>query len=223
MGCFRALGCLVAAIVLACAAFVFRAQWLPVVHRAVSGVLASSGSSSTPAARWEPISAEGSSRARDAIDKLGARSGPVFANLSPGDLASYVFDALTRALPPSASNVEAAAIGDQLAIRADVRPADFGGRAAFGPLGNMFGDREPVQFAGTLEIVHVGQAEFRVTSLRIKDLAIPSAMVPSLLRNVARGRRPAGLAPNALALPVPDFIGDVRVHDDKITLYKTIP
>ena len=40
MGCFRALGCLTAAIVVAVIAFVSRAQWVPAVHRIAMARLA---------------------------------------------------------------------------------------------------------------------------------------------------------------------------------------
>jgi len=219
-GCLRSIGCLVLLVVLGVSGWLFRGEWEPVVRRVATGSLSSPDQS---AVHWEPITAEGSSHARDAIDRLGARSGPVFANVAPGDLASYVFDALTRQLPPSASDVEAAAIGEQLAIRADVRLADFGGPASFGPVAGMLSDREPVQFTGTLAITQPGLAEFRVTSVRIKDFAVPTAMIPGILQRMGHAPRPAGTAPNGLPFAVPRSIADVRVHDGKITLYKTVP
>lgn len=221
MGCLRSVGCLAMLGVVGAAAWLFRADWEPVVKHAASGVLASPEQSA--AIHWEPISAQGSSRARDAIERLGAHSGPVFANVAPGDLASYVFDALTRELPPSASNIETAVTGEQLAMRADVRLADLGGPSSFGPLSGMLGEREPVQLAGTLAITQPGLAEFRVSSLMIKDLAVPQAMIPNLVERMGRGPRPTGISPNSLAFAVPPYIADVRVHDGKITLYKTVP
>jgi len=219
-GCLRSIGCLVLLVVLGAAAWLFRGEWEPVVRRVATGSLSSPDQT---AVHWEPISAQGSSRARDAVDRLGAKSGPVFANVAPGDLASYVFDALAKQLPPSASDVEAAAIGEQLAIRADVRLADFGGPASFGPVAGMLSDREPIQFTGTLAITQPGLAEFQVTSVRIKDFAVPSAMIPSLLARMSRAPRPPGTSPNGLPFAVPRYIADVRVHDGKITLYKTVP
>lgn len=219
-GCLRSIGCVVLLVVLGAAAWLFRGEWEPVVRRVARGSLSSPDQS---AAHWEPITAQGSSRANEAIDRLGAKSGPVFANVAPGDLASYVFDALTKQLPPSASNVEAAAIGEQLAIRADVRLADFGGPASFGPVAGMLSDREPVQFTGTLAITQPGAAVFQVGSVRIKDFAVPQAMIPGILQRMGHIPRPAGTSPNGLPFAVPRFIADVRVHDGKITLYKTVP
>ena len=218
--CLRSIGCLVLLVVLGAAGWLFRSQWEPVVRRVATGSLSPPDRSDV---HWEPITAQGSSRARDAVDRLGAHSGPVFANVAPGDLASYVFDALTRQLPPSASDVEAAAIGEQLAIRADVRLADFGGPTSFGPVAGVLSDREPVQFTGTLAIAEPGLAEFRVTSMRIKDFAVPSAMIPRILQRMGHAPRPAGASPNGLPFVIPRYLADVRVHDGKITLYKTVP
>jgi len=219
-GCLRSLGCLVLVVVLGAAAWLFRGAWEPAIKRVATGSLASSDQS---AAHWEPISAQGSSRARDAIDRLGGRTGPVFANVAPGDFASYVFDALTKELPSSASDVEAAAIGERLAIRADVRLSDFGGPASFGPVAGVLSDREPVQFTGTLAVAEPGLAEFRVTGMRIKNLMVPGAVIPRLVQRMGHEPRPAGASPNGLPFAVPRYIADVRVHDGTITLYKTLP
>jgi hypothetical protein len=48
-------------------------------------------------------------------------------------------------------------------------------------------------------------------------------MIPKLVESMGRGPRPAGVSPNALAFAVPPYLADVRVHDGKITLYKTVP
>lgn len=236
MGCLRTVGCFTLLVVGAAIAWFFRASWLPLVERplreAVSGGAVappskpSSDAAVKPAAaepRWEPVTAEGTSRARDAVQSLDRRAGPVFANLAPGDLAGYVYQQLAKELPPSAANVEAAAAGEQLWVRADVKLSDFGGAKELGPLAGMLGDRERVEFGGTLDVVRPGLAEFRVRSLRIKELVVPSALIPRLMARIARGPRPAGVAVDALPLELPTYIADVRIRRDKITLYKAIP
>lgn len=219
MGCLRGLGCLVLIVIVAAAAWFFRADWLPLLHR---GTAASGVVDSASAVVWEPTTPEGAARAKQAVAKLGSRSGPVFTNISPGDLTSYILVELSKQLPASAHNVEAAVIGQQLWVRAQVRLADFGGPGALGSVGNLLGDDELVVFGGTLGIVNPGLAVYRVKSLRIRDLSLPSAMIPKLLRNAEHGSRPPGLADDALPLLVPDYIADVRIQKGKITLYKTI-
>jgi hypothetical protein len=219
MGCLRGIGCLVLALLIAAAAWWYRADWLPLLHKgsAANGVLASAST-----IEWQPVTTEGAARARETVEKLGTRSGPVFTNLQPGDLTAYVLQELSKQLPPSATGFEAAVIDRELWVRARVRLSDFGGSTELGPLGGILGDAEPVVFGGTLAIVNPGLAVFSVKELRVRDTSLPSPMIPRLLRRVEHGTRPPGLADDALPMLVPDYIADVRIENGKITLYKTI-
>jgi hypothetical protein len=219
MGCLRKLGCLLLIVVAVAAAWWFRADWLPIFQRGrgTSGVV-----DSTSTVVWEPATPEGAARAKAAVAKLASRSGPVFTNIPPGDLTAYIFAELSKQLPPSAHDIEAAVIDRQLWVRAQMRLADFGGAAALGPLGGLLGDDESVVFGGSLDIVNPGLAVYRVKALRIRDLSVPSAMIPKLLRRAEHGSRPPGLADDALPLVIPNYIADVRIRKGKITLYKTI-
>lgn len=214
MGCiFRSIGCLVvlAAVVVGALLYRDRLPWLGRHDRATAA-------SSTVV--WEPLTPAGATRAREAIQKLSARSGPVFTNVHPGDLAAYVFEELSKQLPPSAQNPAASISGDRLDVRANIKLSDFGGPKALGPFGNMLGDRESVQFGGTLDVVRPGLAQYHVTSLKLRELSIPPKLIPRLLRNIERGSRPDGLADDALPLTIPAYIGDVRVANGRVTLYK---
>jgi hypothetical protein len=85
----------------------------------------------------------------------------------------------------------------------------------------MLGDREPVEFGGTLELVRPGLAQYRVKVLRLRELSVPQRMIPRLLQRIARGSRPPGLAEDGLPLVVPTFIADVRIGQGRVTLYKS--
>jgi hypothetical protein len=212
MGCMRRLGCLVVLIVLCLAAWLTRDLWLDRLRGRRGGAAASS--------TWQPLTPEGAARASAALRRLSARSGPAYATVAPGDLAAYIFQELSRTLPASADSIEAAAIGDRLYVRAVVPIKDLGGSRTLGPLAALLGDREHIQIGGTLRVIQPGQAELRVSELRLKDLAIPQPLIPRLIQQISRGDRPAGLSPNGLLLRTPSYIGDVRVSDGKITLYK---
>lgn len=216
-GCLRNIGCLVVVALLAIALWFTRARWMPIVSggRGAPEVTTTEGV-------WEPVSRAGAERARQAIHALGARSGPVYANLGPGDLASYVFLALRRDLPPSAHNVAAAVIGDRMYVRADIALSDVGGAEVLGPLASFLSDRETMMFGGTFEVVRPGLAQFHVSEIKLRELVVPQRMIPRLLQRIARGSRPEGIAPDALPLVVPEQIGDVRVGRGKITLYKNV-
>jgi hypothetical protein len=177
----------------------------------------------TAVAAWEPLTAEGAARMRTALGGLQKPSGPVFATVRAGDLASYVLQQLVKQLPPSADSIEAAAFGDRLYIRASVKPADFGASDILGSLSSFLSDRERMQFGGSFQILRPGLAEFRVQEIRLHDFPIPPRAIPKLLQRLEHGARPAGLSPDGLPLVVPDYIGDVRVEPGKITLYKRTP
>jgi hypothetical protein len=171
---------------------------------------------------WEPLTREGAERARRALDRLSQPAGPVFTNVAGADVASYVFESLARQLPSSADSVEAAVIGDRLYIRASVRLSDLGGTATLGPLAGMLGERERMQFGGTFHVLRPRLAEFAVKDIKIRDFSVPPTMIPRLLKQVWRGPRPDGLAPDGLPVVIPPYLGDVRIASRVITLYKTV-
>jgi hypothetical protein len=106
--------------------------------------------------------------------------------------------------------------------RASTRIAFELGGAVSGVLGALLGDRERVEMGGTLRVIGRGEAEFRVLEVRVKDVGLPDALVSRLVRSVVRGPRPAGLHENGLPIAIPSYIGDVRVSNGRITLYKNV-
>ena len=216
MGCFSRIGCLVVVLVIAIVAWLTSDRWLPRVT-GHAPVAASTG----PV--WEPLTPQGAERTRQMLTRLSKPTGPVFGNLSGGDVASYVFESLSKQLPQSADSVEAAVIGDRLYIRASVRLQELGGTSVLGPLAGMLGDRERMEFGGTFHVIRPQLAEYEVKDIKLRDLSIPAAMIPRVLRQSERGSRPEGLSPDGLPLVVPSYLGDVRVANGRVTLYKTVP
>lgn len=214
MGCLRRLGCLVVLLLCAAVAWFTRDRWMPIVREKLGG---------EPRATvvWEPLTDERAARARKALDRLSRPTGPVFANLTGGEAASYIFQALARQLPRSADSVEAAVLGDELALRASVALRDMGGQGVLGPLAGMLGDRERVQFGGTFTVVRPGLAEYRLRDIRVRDFSVPRALIPRLVQRMGRGGRPEGVAPDALPLEIPRWIADIRIAKGKITVYKS--
>ncbi|HKW12431.1 MAG TPA: hypothetical protein VJO33_18735 [Gemmatimonadaceae bacterium] len=203
-------------LVIAIVAWLTSDRWLPRVT-GHAPVAASTG----PV--WEPLTPQGAERTRQMLTRLSKPTGPVFGNLSGGDVASYVFESLSKQLPQSADSVEAAVIGDRLYIRASVRLQELGGTSVLGPLAGMLGDRERMEFGGTFHVIRPQLAEYEVKDIKLRDLSIPAAMIPRVLRQSERGSRPEGLSPDGLPLVVPSYLGDVRVANGRVTLYKTVP
>lgn len=171
---------------------------------------------------WEPLTMEGAERARTAVQQLARSSGPVFANVRAGDLASYVYVELAKQLPSSADDVRAAVIGDRVYIKASVRLAELGVGEALGPFAGVVGERDTVTFGGRFDIIRPGLAQFHVLELRVRDFAMPRGLIPRIIGRVRRGTVPEGVSEDGLPLEIPSHIADVRIADGRITLYKTV-
>jgi hypothetical protein len=218
-GCFKSIGCLVVLIAVAAGAWFGRDYWTPYLHRVTAPAAAAPVHQ---AGTWQPATPEGAVRARTIIERLASRNGPVYANVEPGDLTAFIIQQLSHQLPPSARDVAAMVSGDQLLVRCTVNPNDLGDLSQLGPLAQMLGDQEQVQFGGTLDVIKPGLGEYRVQSFRIHDFAIPHAMIPRLIKSYSKGARPPGVADDGLPLITPVHIGDVRIRSGQITLYKAV-
>jgi hypothetical protein len=209
----KKLGCLVVFVVLLVAAWITRATWMTYLPRRLS-------SSPTRVADtgFHPLTLEGAARARAAMQSLSTRDGPDSVMVTPADLASYIFQELSRSLPASADSIQAAAVGDRLYLSAVVRTADLG--ASIGPLGALLGERERVTLGGTLRIVRPGLAELDVKEIKIKQLSIPSSLIPKIIQQISRDPARHDLAPDGLPLRTPAYVGDVHVWNGTVTVYR---
>jgi hypothetical protein len=219
-GCLRRIGCLVVLCIAGVAAYLMRDRWMPLINKNLPGSRTTTTATAGPT--WEPVSDEAAARARRAVESLGRRTGPVFVNLSPGDVASYFYIALSEQLPPSADSIEATTIANRMYVRAVISLDDFKAADALGPLAGMVGRRERIQLGGTFAIIRPGLAQFVVEDVRLGELPIPRGAIPKLLRQIRRGTRPDGVAENGLPFVVPTYLGDARIADGKVTLYKTV-
>ena len=214
MGCIARLGCLVMLVVLAIGGWLTRDQWLPrLTGRAPATEVAASP--------WQPLSPEAGSRGKRKIDDLSSPSGPVFANLTASEVASYVFQTVARTIPASADSAEAAVIGDALYVRAVLPMREIAGTGALGPIAGLLNDRERLQLGGSFRVVRPGLSEFQVREVRLRDFKLPTGAIPRLLQQISRGNRPEGIAPNGLAVTTPRSLADVRIANGRVTLYKT--
>jgi hypothetical protein len=214
MGCIARLGCLFLLAILAVIGWFTRDRWMPESMR--SHTVNASGPT------WEPLNEAGARRTEAALTKLSQPRGPVFETLSGADAASYIFRALADRLPQSSDSLEAMVSGDQVSMRANVKLSELGGAGALGSLGGVLGDRERVQFTGTFRVAKPGLAEFQVRDIKVGAVTLPRSTVATLIGRLDRGQRPAGLDRDALPLPIPRYVGDIRVANGKITLYKTV-
>jgi hypothetical protein len=216
-GCLRRLGCLFVLAVIVLAYFT-RAYW----YEPVRGMVARGGDRGADVGagvtRWEPITPSAATQGEKQVRSLAAPRGPVYVSLRPGELASYAFLSLSNALPPSAEGAEASVQGERVYVRSVVALRDFAG--ALGSMGGFLADRDTLRLGGTFEVLAPGRAQFRVQDVQLGSFPLPKKTIPALLKRVRRGTPSPDVAPDAIELPIPDYIGDVRIARGRITLYK---
>ncbi len=213
MGCILRLGCMFVLLCLLVAAWFTRDRWM--------SRLSGSAPVVSTAPVWEPLTAEAGERGRRAVSALSSPSGPVFENLHASEVASYVLQAATKTIPATADSAEAAVIGDALYVRAVVPIKDIAGTGVLGPLAGLLNDKERLSLAGTFRVVRPGMSEFQVREIKLRDFKVPSGALPKLIEQMTHGKRPEGVAADAIPVATPPSLGDVRIGNGRVTLYKT--
>jgi hypothetical protein len=218
-GFFRRIGCLILVI-----AIVGIWYWYARVETpsGATTTATAGGTATSVNTGWQPLTAADAERGRVAVQSLGRQSGPVFANLTPAEAASYIFLVVAKQLPPSAKNAEAEIVGDRLYVRSEVELKDFGGSKALGPLGMLLGERDSVRLGGTINMLKPGLGEFLVQEVKLGRLDVPTSLIPRLLTQMKRGKQVEGVSQNGLPMVMPAYISDVRISNGKITLYKSV-
>ena len=215
MGCIARLGCLVLLAILAVAGWFTRDRWLHTITGRPSAV------ATTEERVWQPLSVAAGERGRRAIDAMQNPRGPVFANLTAAEVASYVFQTVGRTLPAGADSVEAAVIGDALYLRAIVPMKEIAGSGMLGPLGGLLNARERISLGGNFRVVRPGLSEFRVSEIKLRDFKVPSGAIPRIVQQFRKGKAVDGIAADALPVPTPASLGDVRIANNRVTLYRS--
>jgi hypothetical protein len=216
-GCLKRAGCLVL-IILLVALWYFYAR----VENPAATTTTAASTATSVSTGWHPLTAADAERGRLAVQSLERQSGPVFANLTPAEAASYIFMVLAKQLPPSAKNAEASITGDRLYVRSDVELKDFGGAKSLGPIGMILGDRDSVRLGGTINMLRPGLAEFLVQEVKLGKIDVPSGLIPRLLTQMKKAKTVEGISQNGLPMVMPPYISDVRISNGKITLYKSV-
>ncbi len=230
MGCLTRVGCLVVVVAAGAGAYWLYGDRLPSELGRLAGRAGRAVTSDTsgPLDResriaWASLD-DATAGGAEAVARLARKNGPAFVTLGAGDLAGFLAAALSRNLPRSSIDPQVAVSDDRVLLRAVVDLRDFAGDGAFGSvIGAALNGRDTLRLSGTLQAVRPGLAQYRVRELRIKGVNVPPRVIPSLVGTLRRRARTDSLAPDALPIPMPRFISDVRVTNGRVTLYRTTP
>jgi len=158
------------------------------------------------------------------LTPLARRDGTAYLSIGAGDVAKLLSRALSAQLPASATAVQVALDSSRLLVRAVVNVAELAGDGTLARvLGTALSGRDTVQLSGTLEMLAPGVALYRVQSARVKGVTIPGPLVPPVMRAMHRGPRIDGVPDDALAVRLPASVGDLRIANGRVIVYKTVP
>ena len=214
MRCLGQLGCAVLLIVFGAAGWHFRDVWYPHARGLVTAQMP------WEHAEWAPITVEGAERAEARIRTLDRRTGPAFVNIAGADFVAYALRGSLAGIHEMDSLPEALVDEGQVYLRMRVRLTDLGGSDGVGAVAGIFGQSEMVTIAGRLSAVGSGMAQYLPTDVAVKDIRVPVGSVTRLLGRWSAGVRAEGIALGAMPVPLPPYIGDLRVGGGRITLYK---
>lgn len=212
-GCLGRLGCLVLLALGAVAAWFTYDRWRPWLF----------GERPAAVATWEPVGNAAAERAERTVGSLAGSSSRGYVTLTAAELASLLAARAGAALPSSVDSVQAAIEGERVMLRARIDLDDLSGLDALGPLASMLNRRERFETAGRLSMVRPGLAQYVVESAQVGDLPIPQSAIPALIRRLARDARPDSVAPAGLPIELPQEVGELRVDDGRVILYRRVP
>ena len=214
-GCLKDLGCLalfLMLIIVALAGWFLRDTWMPMLP---------SRQGPAQTATWEAPSTVGARRTDSILKRMQRPNGPAFVHVPAADVIAFMLQEFARTLPPTTDSIQATVIGERLHVRARVRTKDLGGQKVMGALAWMLeSERERVEFGGTLRVIRPGFAEYQVKTVKVRDYALPRSLIPTLVEQLSGANRSKELSPDGLALTTPPYIGDVRIADGRVTVYR---
>lgn len=150
--------------------------------------------------------------ARAKVDSLrGWRADSVV--LTPAEVASLVGSGLDRSLRRELDSLQVRLLDQEIALLARLHTGPLA-RKAVGPLVMVLGDTEPVEAAGPIGVVASGRGEWRVRSLRVRGVPLPTDLVPWLVSRALGGK-----PDEPLPVKIPGGISEIRVRPGGAILY----
>lgn len=220
-GFFRRLGCLLIIIVLLVIAWYWYAR-VDEKKTTVTNAAAIDVATGSVNSGWQSFTPADAERGNAAIQAFNRPSGPVFVNLTPAEAGSYLLSLVSRQLPASATNAQAAVMGNRLYVRSEVAWKDFGDSRALSSIRMLLGERDSVLIGGTINMLHPGLAEFRVEEMKLGKFDVPAPLQKRLIAEMKKKNNVPGVSQDAVPVVMPSYISDVRIANGKITLYKSV-
>lgn len=200
MGCLRRVGCLVVLLVVGVGAWLARDVWW---ERAT-------GAAPRASVRWSAPRQDSA-----ATTQRLTRSRPdAWVNLDASDLATMLDGATGKVL----KEPEVAIVGETVRVRARLVLSEVPTAGALGPLASLLSGEPRIELAGRPSMAGRGMARVVVTDVRVGGVEVPGAARDALLRQLQKGG-----SEGEVRFSLPSWVGDIRVANGALTVYKDRP
>ncbi len=150
------------------------------------------------------------------IRRVARSSGDAFIALGAEDLATLLEGGAGAAL----TDPRAAIVGDQVRLRGRLRVRDLPSLERAGPLADLLTGEPEIEVAGRPALMEKGIGGIQVTDLRVGGVQVPRNLRDALVTRLAGLPGVTSAAPGGIRFSVPPWVGDVRVTNGKLTVYR---
>ncbi len=161
------------------------------------------------------VSPEIAARADDKLSSLGAPDGPAHVALTESELQSLVEYRWTGFLPPDVVEPRVGLADGRVSLEASVATARFGRIAELREIVAFLPDTAALRVVGMFVPLNDDHVALEVHEMGAASLPVPRRLIPTVLSRF-RGSTEPGLAPNAVAVPLPPGISNVYVSGDSL-------
>jgi hypothetical protein len=120
-------------------------------------------------------------------------------------------------------NPEVAIHRDVVHVRGRLTLSELTGAEALGPLAGLLSGEPRVELAGRPIMATRGNAGILVTEIRVGGVEVPAPMRAAVLRQFPGGVATGSGGSDAIRFSLPSWVGDLRVANGKLTVYKDRP
>lgn len=160
-------------------------------------------------------SPEIAARADEKLAALGEPDGPTRVALTESEVQSLVEYRWSGFLPPDVVGPTVQMSDGRLELEASVATARFGTVEELRDIVAFLPDTAALRAVGQFVPLDQGNVALEIHELGAASIPVPGALIPTVLSRF-RGSRAPGLAPNAVAVPLPPGIRSVFVSGDSL-------
>lgn len=207
MSCLRSIGCLTVVAVGSVGGWLTRDLWWEKV----------TGRPARPGIVWEgPVREVERS---DAPPRGRRPDSNAYVSLSPAEIATVIEGTLAGAVTAPEVAIE----GDEVRARGRVDLTRLPSVESLGPAARLLRGTPMVEVAGRPSVVAPGTGRVTVTDVRVEGVQLPGPARDALFRQLARSASSLSVEGNSIRFSIPQSVGDLRVAQGNVTVYKGRP